>query len=299
MDQTNHDSVELLKAVHRPGREDLDGARMAVTEARAQPAEPRDWQRISLWDAIRWHWIAFLIPVIVFTGVGVALGLNREPNYTAEAKLAISENIGGPAGLAGFAANSQSLAAGFSQAVDARGVVDPVSQKVGLSAAEVRAQVSASSTAQSPVVRVQTTGASEREAVRLANRSSAALRDYLEEIGKADAVERRLVEDYRQAVLRVTESTKQLDRLEAVGAGQAELDEARATLQADQLVADGAKDAYQTRQANGAALSALEVLSPAAAATSDRNARLQMLAFAGFVVGVAVGAALASLRARV
>ena len=65
------------------------------------------------------------------------------------------------------------------------------------------------------------------------------------------------------------------------------------------LVADGAKNAYQTRQANGAALSDLEVLSPAAAATSDRIRKLQLLTFIGLAVGVAAGAALASFRARV
>ncbi len=46
-------------------------------------------------------------------------GFLRAPDYTAEAKLALSANAGGTAGLAGFAANSQALAAGFAQAVNA------------------------------------------------------------------------------------------------------------------------------------------------------------------------------------
>ena len=131
--------------------------------------------------------------MILFTGAGIALGLSREPQYTAEAKLAISENVGGPSGLAGFAANSQSLAAGFSQGVDARGVVDPVSDKLGLTSGEVLALAAVcSATAQSPVVRVQAIGGTgQREAVRLANRSAVALRDYLEEISSPAFPSRR------------------------------------------------------------------------------------------------------------
>ena len=62
-------------------------------------------------EAIRWHWVTFLIPVVLITALAIPAGFLRSPDYTAEAKLAISESAGGAAGLAGFAANSQSLAA--------------------------------------------------------------------------------------------------------------------------------------------------------------------------------------------
>ena len=130
-------------------------------EAGAPPSQSArrspDWTRVGVGEAIRWHWVTFAIPVVLFTTLAGAVGLLRTPDYTAEAKLAISESAGGPAGVSGFAANSQSLAAGFSQAMDAPGVARQVSRKVGLPFEQVPSRVTASSTAGTPVIRIQAT----------------------------------------------------------------------------------------------------------------------------------------------
>ena len=42
----------------------------------------------------------------------------------------------------------------------------------------------------------------------------------------------------------------------------------------------------------------LQVLSPAGGAQSDRTSKLELLAFIGLLIGIAVGATLASIRAN-
>ncbi len=139
-----------------------------------QPPPPFQWTRVGVGEAIRWHWVTFLIPVVLITGLAILAGILRTPDYTAEAKLAINESGGGVAGLAGFAANSQSLAAGFSQAVNAPDVVRSVSRRLDLSQGEIRTSVSASSTTGSPVLRIQAVSSSADRAVALANATGAA-----------------------------------------------------------------------------------------------------------------------------
>ena len=143
------------------------------------PPPPLQWTRVGVGEAIRWHWVTFLIPVVLITALAIMAGFLRSPDYTAEAKLTISDSAGGAAALAGFAANSQSLAAGFSQAVNAPGVVRRVARRLGLSQAEIRSSVTASSTTGSPVLRIQAVSTSAERAVALANAAGAGLIAYV------------------------------------------------------------------------------------------------------------------------
>ncbi len=108
------------------------GARAEREIAKESPRAPLPPKRVGVGEAIRWHWVTFAIPVVLITGLAIIAGFLRSPDYTAEAKLTISDSAGGAAALAGFAANSESLAAGFSQAVNAPGVARPVARRLGL-----------------------------------------------------------------------------------------------------------------------------------------------------------------------
>ena len=250
-------------------------------------------------EAIRWHWVTFAISVVLITALAIAAGLLRSPDYTAEAKLAIDESAGGAAGLAGFAANSQSLAAGFSQAVNAPGVVHRVARRLDLPQGEVRSSVTASSTVGSPVLRVQAVSSSASAAVALANATSAALIAYVNGVNNGDvAAQKKLLQEFRSATVRVNRLESKLKVLEGSGASSAGVNKARADRDAADLVAGAASDAYKASQESRVSAGQLQVLSPAGQASSDRSSKLQLLGFIGLLIGIAVGATLASIRAN-
>jgi len=236
--------------------------------------------------------------VILLTGLAVAVGLGRAPDYTAEAKLALSANAGGTAGLAGFAANSQALTAGFAQGVDAPKVVGRISRKTGLSPAEVRSQVTASSTADSPVVRVQATSPTAGGAKSTANAASVALAGYVNQLNRSGGVQQRLLKEFQQATVRVDAAKAQLSAAQSSGADPATVSKAGAALDAAKLTEQAASTSYQTSQENSTSVGDLQVLSRAGGATSDRARKLELLVFIGLIVGAAAGATLATIRAN-
>ena len=180
-------------------------------------------------EAIRWHWVTFAIPVVLITALAITAGFLRSPDYTAEAKLTISDSAGGAAALAGFAANSQSLAAGFSQAVNAPGVARRVARRLGLPQAEVRSSVTASSTTGSPVLRIQAVSSSASAAVALANAASVALIAYVNGVNDGDrAAQEQLLQEFRAATERVNRLKSKLQALEGSGASSADVNKARA-----------------------------------------------------------------------
>ena len=187
----------------------------------------RSSPRVGVGEAVSWHRITFAVPVILLTALAVAVGLRRAPDYTAEAKLALSANAGGTAGLAGFAANSQALTAGFAQAVDAPKVVRRVSRKAGLSQADVRSQVTASSTADSPVVRVQAISPTAAGAKSTANAASVALAGYVNQLNRSGGVQQRLLEEFQEATIQVDAAKAQLSEARLSGADPATVSEAR------------------------------------------------------------------------
>jgi hypothetical protein len=250
-------------------------------------------RRVGVAEAISWHRITFVVPVIVITALAVLAGLARTPTYTSEAKLA----IGGPASLAGFAANSESLAAGYSQAMHSPGVMRLIRRELGAGGAGGYS-VSASSTTGSPVVRIRASASSGSGARALANAASLALIDYIDQLNTDRGAGKELLREFEDATVKVNRFDARLKALKGSGAGAQAINEARAARDTAALRARAASGDYQTSQTNRAAGARLQVLSPAVAAESDRVSRLELLTFIGLLVGLAVGAAAASIRAN-
>jgi hypothetical protein len=250
--------------------------------------------RVGVAEAIGWHWITFAIPVVVITGLAALVGLSRTPDYTAEAKLA----IGGPASLAGFAANSESLAEGYSQAMHAPGVIRRISRGAGTPPEQSGSRVTASSTVGSPLVRVQATDATSTGAIKLANAASSALIGYINRLNDDAGAGQALLKEFEDATVKINRLSARLKSLKSSGADPNTITEARAARDAAKLQARSASADYQTSQTNRASGGRLQVLSPAGQATSDRLSKLELLIFIGLAVGIAVGAALASIRAN-
>jgi capsular polysaccharide biosynthesis protein len=276
------------------GARDAAPARPAPELAKLGAPPPQPPRRVGVAEAIGWHPLTFVIPVVLITALGILAGLARTPTYTAEAKLA----IGGPASLAGFAANSESLAAGYSQAMHSPGVTRLIRRELGASGGEGGYTVTASSTTGSPVVRVRATESSSSGATDLANAASVALIDYIDRLNTNRGAGRSQLNEFQEATVRVIRLDARLKALKKSDADALSINKAKAARDTAALEAKAASSDYQTSQANRASGATLQVLSPAGAAESDRVSRLQLLAFIGLVVGLAVGAAAASLRAN-
>ena len=277
----------------RPDFSQPDG--VGLRESTSNGRASADVRSPSVGEAIRWHWLIFTIPILLLAGAGAAIGLVRTPDYQAQTKLAISPSAGGASG-SNFALNSEALAAGYSEAIDAPPVVQSVSGTSRLSPSEVRSQLSASSTADSPVLLIQATDQSASGAVTLANQAGNAMVGYLNQVGKGGTGDQQLLTAYRQAEQNVNLTAARVRALESGGSPQA-LQKAKIDLSAAQLAANGAGDAYRSSQ-SAAAASQLQFLSPAGHATSDRISKLELLILAGLFAGAGVGAVLANFRAK-
>jgi len=263
--------------------------------------EPLTAPRVSLWEAVRRWWPGVLILGLLFLAVGLFVGFQRDPEYTAEARLTVGRLDVDPASLATFASATQSLASAYSRAVDAEPVVRRVARRVGMEPNDVRAHVKASPVPESPVIRVTATGASEEAVIRLANATSRALVDYTSTLNRSSEDSRRLLVEYRRASREVARAQAFRDRLgqSAVGSERSRaLEEADAQVDTARLRANSLASAFESSQQGRGSSKLVDVLTGAVGASSDRTSKVQLLGLLGLVAGLLLGVAIAGLRAN-
>lgn len=254
--------------------------------------------RFGVGEAMRLYWPVVVAAVVLFAGLATAVGLLRQPHYTARATLTVSQSNAGSGGLVGFADASASLAAGYSRAIDATRVVEPVARATGLPPTTVTADVSASPIPASPVIQVSAEADSESDAVRLANVASVSLITFVNRLTRTTDASKSLLNQFAQALERAARQRARLQSLEASGVGGAAVSQAKAQLDAAELESQALSNAYQQVKQNQATGSPLQVLSLAKLASSDRISKLELLILIGLLAGLAVGAALATWGAN-
>jgi uncharacterized protein involved in exopolysaccharide biosynthesis len=247
--------------------------------------EPRlEREPPSPFQAVLRHPFVTIFTILVFVAGAVAFGILREPVWTSEARLGVGELSPSTDSAPGIVEANQQLASAYSRAVSADRVLKPVSTELGLPKADVRSRLSASPIPESPVITVDGTGPSARQAVAIAQVGTSALVRYIRELGNRNPEAERLLTE-------LTGARRDLARLQktaVVGAANPDLDEVKLrvkSLEAQYL---------DTTQRAGA--TPITELNPAEAATSDRNKVLKLALVAGLLAGLAVGAALATLR---
>lgn len=260
--------------------------------------------RVTVLGSARRHWIIVVLSVLVFVGGAAFLGLRRDAIYTSEARLTVGRiDVSAPGALAGFSVATQSLAAGYSRAVDAPDVVDLTARKVKLSSTDVANRTDATPLPQSAVFRVIATGPSEQEAVKLANTTSDSLLNYIIGLNRSNPDSGRLFDQFHDAALLVQQRANKRNRLQASfdrkpsPATRRALDAATAAADSATLRRDSVRSLYQTSVQGQSTTSLVQVLAPAAQATSDRGPRLQLFLLLGLVAGLLLGLAFATLRA--
>jgi uncharacterized protein involved in exopolysaccharide biosynthesis len=258
----------------------------------------------GLWDAICRHPLLILMPVLLLTAAGIAIGMVRHPIYTAESQLVVGKvNPNSPA-LGGFVQTTTALATAFSRSIDADGVITPVAAKMHADPLTVAARLAATPIPQSPVVRVIATGSTAATAVQSANLAGPQLVRYVTALNARNPDGPRLLGQYRTASVRVARAQAHVDKLNRLAAGhpspelQSRIDSAQADRGAAALVAQSAGTAYQLSQQGQASTDLMSVLALASSAQSDRTRIAELTGFAGLIVGIFLGCGLAWTRER-
>jgi hypothetical protein len=175
-------------------------------------------------------------------------------------------------------------------------VVAPVARRLRLSEDQVRAKVTASPIPESPVIRVIGKDGSSTRAIVLANTASDALVRYTTTLNRSDTDSRRVLTKYHNASLEVSSLKDRRDQLIRDRASKAKIAAVKADISAASLRAQSLGVAYQSSQQGLGSSKLVGVLTRATGASSDRSSKLQLLALAGALAGLLLGAAVATLR---
>lgn len=239
-------------------------------------------------EAVRRHPFLTLLPILLLTGAAVALGLSREPTYTSEARLSVGELNPSVQTAPGIVEANQQLASAYSRAVKADAVLRPVARELGISRDAAAARLSASPVAESPILVIEGTGASQREATEAADTASQALVRYIRSLGADESSAERILADLRDARVEEARAEDEVDLTETP--------ETEAALENARLKVRALQQAYLD-ETQGGATTPVQIINPADSATSDERSFLKLAVTVGVLAGIALGVALATLRA--
>ena len=258
----------------------------------------------GLLTAARRRPILVLLPVILFVGAAVVLGLKREPTYTATSHLSVGHvYVNNPAAISSLIEATRSLASVYSRAVNASAVQKATRRKLDKGGFPVSGVVRATPVPESPLIKVSAKSSSPRSAIALANASSEALAEYTNRRLRSTAEVDSLVRRYRSATLRYRQREQEQKRVSRryddnpSARNRRSLERAGAAVDSALLDREAIRGSYQNAVLSEQSSPAVEAFSPAIGTTSDRSSALQTLAFVGLIGGLAAGCALALLAA--
>jgi uncharacterized protein involved in exopolysaccharide biosynthesis len=257
----------------------------------------------QLLRAARRHWFLALLPVLLFVGGAVALGIKRPPKYKATANLSVGHvYVSNPTGIATIIDATQALAAVYSRAIHSGEVLQDTRRRLG-EGSSVSGSFNATPLPNSPLIKVTAESSSARGAVMLANASADALMLYVNRQVRDNSASTTLAERYRDASLAYRLALDDRDRLnrrlerKQTRANKAARNRAQAAADTALLRRQALQASYEQAVQGGTSSVSVESFSRAAGATSDRKSMTQILVFVGLLGGLAAGAALALLRA--
>jgi uncharacterized protein involved in exopolysaccharide biosynthesis len=262
-----------------------------------------DVPKVGLFEALGRHWFVALLPVLAFVALGAAYAVTRPPVYTARSTLSVMQlDLSSPGALAGFPAATQALASAYSRAVDSEALTAPVAKTLRQNAADVAASTSATPVPQSPVIHVLATGDLPAGAIDRANAMSRQLVTYVAALSRTDRRGKTLLRQYREAARAYQAALAAQGRAQRAydraqnDRNQARLIRSRADASTAELRSQTIRTRYEQSQQALSNSTALQILSPARTAQSDRRSRFELAVLIGLVAGLLVGAALASWR---
>lgn len=250
------------------------------------------------------HPVVFLLVLILCAGAGVALGVTREPVYTAQARLTVGSNDVDSSVLPAYVVATQTLAGNYSRAITSRQVVVPAARSLKRPVEDVATHISASPVPSSSMILVEATAADAVSSARMVNAAARSLVEFVAGIDPGGEGTDQLLTRYRAATLEQTRAraarTEAKEEFDALGTteAQARLRSTSADLDTAKLKVTALAAQYQSAQQRQPVTTTIEPLSFAALGSSDFRSALQLRAFAGVIAGLLLGAALATLSAN-
>jgi capsular polysaccharide biosynthesis protein len=307
--ETTHTQSEIRR---REALEPLESGEEFVFERTArddkmterQPLVPPPPSRgVGLGTALRRYPVLALLPVVVLAAAGITLGLRRPPTYTASTTI----NVGAPdinsQATPGYVQAEQTLASAYSREVTSQFIYNPVAKDLNISRADAASRLSSSAVPSSPTFTINATGSTPSAAITLAAAATKELQHYINVLDQGENSSVQLLNRYRSA-------QREADRLSGVSGkligqnnvtpGSVSLErrqEAKVAAQVAQLQANSLAQQYTSgsTMSRGAII---QVLNPAASATSNRQSITERYGIIGAAAGLVLGAALALLVAN-
>jgi capsular polysaccharide biosynthesis protein len=243
-------------------------------------------------QAIIRHPVLALLPVLVLVGAAVVIGHVRKPVYTSEARLGVGTLSPSSQSNQASADATTQLASTYSRAINAQAVIRDVSRKTDIPPSTVRSNLSASALADSPLVKVQATAESRRDAVVLARAGSDALIRYVSTVAGSGTNGQQLLRRFKAA----QEKAAAAQEVAGISIGVAKR-RAEAEFEAASLKAKALKLAYVQQNQGAGGETPLRVLVSAEGASSDQTKKLRLYLVIGALTGILAGVALATARA--
>ena len=286
---------------------------MAITEIRTArdpedplpPHAPRP-VTVGVLESLRRHKLLAILPVVILTAAGVAMGLRHQPAYTATAKMWVNGfDLTAPGALNGYTDASVSLAATYARLASSQPVAAAAGRRLRLSPQAVEGHISASPVPQSPIFNITATSPSASQSVALSNATSQSVARFvgssLKQANAASSARNQFqaATDDLNSKLAARDSAEKKYSDNPSASTQAAMVNARSAYDVAQARKQSLENAYQSLQSSAAAPSGnASVVNPATAAASDKPAYMQKTIFAGLVAGIVLGIALATFRAN-
>jgi capsular polysaccharide biosynthesis protein len=258
----------------------------------------RDVFRGPLESALR-HPILTLLPLIAAIALAAAIAYQRDPIYTAAARINVGR-VDVPAyTLSDTLIGNATLAASYSRAIAAPAVAEVAGKKAHVPPLVAQSHITASQVPRSTLIEVQARGASSGQAITLANAGSQALIDYVTKLNLRQQ-QNRDINQYRAAARKVQNALTKVQLLTLKGAIRSsklrpKLARARAELATRQAKAQSLGIRLNQGAQAPETKNLLQLAVPANRASSDRSNVLQEMLIIGAAAGLVLGLALALL----
>jgi hypothetical protein len=250
-------------------------------------------------SAIGRHKSIVVLSALIFAFAGIAIGLLRQPTYTASATLQVGQVNPNSPGFLGYVQSAGSLATAFSRSIAAGPVLDSVEEKLGLSRGESTPRLSSEPIPLSPAFRVIATGTSAVAATRLANVTAGAVVAYEAHSNSSNPQAASQLDDYQSASVAVRSAETRVSELENGESDSGKLLRAEAAVSAARIRLRAIANAYIATVATQSPRQGLvTLLAGATSASSDRKAKVELYGFVGLLIGLAVGCLAAVVRER-
>lgn len=262
---------------------------------------PRPPFRTPVESALR-HPLLVVIPMLLLVALGAAVGLLRDPQYVANARINVGRADVPAYTLQGVTIGNSTLAGSYARAAEAPAVLERAARAVGVSVADAREQIYATPVPESTLINVAAAGDSEEQAQDLANSAARGLIAYVTRLN-ARQQDARILDRYRAAQRRTDAARLKLARLEArLPRSSNIVENARLDLLTLQLRSQSLSTRVVQSMVGTAVVSpprrSLQLVVPAATASSDFSSKLQRTMLIGLAAGVVLGLLLALLRAN-